>query len=261
VVVTFIDFIGRTGMGYCQDVGRFGVFALEALKTFLLTRLKLKKLLEQVNFIGITSLSIVLLIGAAVGGVLALQSYVGLHRFGQERFIGPLVFISMVREFGPVLTAVMVTGRAGSAMTAELGTMRITEQIDALQTLCLNLHQYLIVPRVLAATIILPFLSIFCTLAGIFTGYIVSISFLRINPETYLDAIRETVILSDITTGLFKAIIFGFLLAMVSCYKGFTTRGGAKGVGISTTQSVVYSNVLIFVADYVLTSLLLDPTK
>lgn len=260
MIVSLLDYIGQTGIVYCNEIGKFGVFAFESIKTFFLTKLKIKKTLEQMGFIGVSSLTIVILIGAAVGGVLALQSYAGLHRFAQERFIGPLVFLSMVKEFGPVLTAVMVTGRAGSAITAELGTMRITEQIDALQTLCINLHQYLMVPRILAATLILPFLSIFCSLAGIIAGYIVSVFFLHINSEMYLDSIKETVYISDITTGLFKALIFGFIIALISCYKGFTTHSGAKGVGLSTTQSVVLSNVLIFIADYILTSLLLDPT-
>jgi len=207
-------------------------------------------------YIGIESLSIVALVGTAVGAVLAIQSYVGLERFGSTQFIGPIVFLSMTREFGPVFTAIMVIGRAGSAMTAEIGSMRITEQIDALQTLSINVQQYLIVPRIVASTLIMPFLSIFCTLFGILAGYITSVYLLHLNPEVYMEAVRTHAEISDIVNGLIKAIIFGFLFSIISTYKGFITRGGAKGVGISTTQSVVYANVTIVIADYILTSLM-----
>ena len=208
------------------------------------------------NYIGVNSVGVVALIGITGGAVLALQSYIGLHRFGAERFIGPVVFLSMVRELGPAFTAIMVIGRAGSAITAEIGTMRITEQLDALQTLCINIQQYLIVPRILAGTLILPFLSICCAMFGIAAGYLVSVYILNIQAEVYINAIRESAELSDITIGLFKAVVFGFLLTLISTYKGYTTKGGSKGVGIATTQSVVYANITVFIANYILTSLL-----
>ena len=208
------------------------------------------------HFIGINSLSVVSLIGITGGAVLAIQSYIGLHRFGAEQFIGPVIFLSMVREFGPVFTAIMVIGRAGSAITAEIGTMRITEQIDALQTLNINTQQYLIVPRIIAGTITLPFLSIWCSVFGILAGYVTSVFILNINAETYMESIRSSAELSDILNGLMKALVFGFLLSLISTYKGFTTKGGAKGVGMATTQSVVFANVTIFVANYILTSLM-----
>lgn len=208
------------------------------------------------NYIGINSLTIVFLVGVSVGAVLALQSYIGLERFGSTQFIGPIVYLSMTREFGPVFAALMVIGRAGSAITSEIGTMRITEQIDALQTLCIDPYQYLIVPRIVAGTFILPFLSIFCTLFGILAGYITAVYVLNVNAETYMEAIRANVELSDIVNGLVKAVVFGFLLSCVATYKGFYTSGGAKGVGLATTQSVVYANVTIVIADYILTSLM-----
>lgn len=208
------------------------------------------------GYIGVGSISIVFLVGAAIGAVLALQSYIGLERFGSTQFIGPIVFLSMAREFGPVFSALMVIGRAGSAMTAELGSMRITEQIDALQTLCINPVQYLVVPRVIASTIILPFLSIFCTFFGVLAGYVTAVYVLNINSEVYLEAIRANAELSDLVNGLIKSLFFGFLLSIIATYKGYFTRGGAKGLGVATTQSVVFANVTIILADYVLTSLM-----
>lgn len=208
------------------------------------------------NYIGVNSAGVVVLIGITVGAALALQSYIGLERFGATQFIGPIVFIGMTREFGPVFTAIMVIGRAGSAMTSEIGTMRITEQIDALQTLCIDTKQYLIVPRLVAGTFILPFLSIFCTMFGIAAGYVVAVYVLGINPEIYYQTIIENVELSDITNGLIKATVFGFLLTIITTYKGFYAQGGARGVGIAITQSVVYSILTIVVADYILTALM-----
>ncbi len=256
MISDILNHIGKISLNTCTKVGNVGIFFYESIITLLTTKPKFKKIIYQMSFIGVSSLGVIALIGVAVGGILAIQSYTGLHRFGAERFIGPIVYLSMTREFGPVLTAIMVVGRAGSAMTAEIGTMRITEQIDALQTLCINVKQYLIVPRIVATTIILPFLSIFCTLCGILAGYFMSVYALGISSEMYMDAIRENVILSDITNGLTKSIFFGILLSLISTYKGYITSGGAKGVGIATTQAVVIANVTIFVADYILTSLM-----
>ena len=208
------------------------------------------------NYIGVGSLSIVFLVGIAVGAVLAIQTYVGLERYGATQFVGPIVFLSMAREFGPVFASLMVIGRAGSAMTAELGSMRISEQIDALQTLCIDPFQYLIVPRILASTIIVPFLSIFCSFFGILAGYVTSVYVLNINPETYMEAIRSNVELADIINGIIKAVAFGFILSVIATYKGYTTKGGAKGLGTATTQSVVFANVSVIIADYILTSLM-----
>jgi phospholipid/cholesterol/gamma-HCH transport system permease protein len=256
MIVRALDAIGNSFIGNCRHLGHIGLFAYETIITLFTSKLNFKKVLYQINYIGVGSLSIVLLVGVAIGAVLSIQSYVGLERFGSTQFIGPIVFLSMTREFGPVFTALMVIGRAGSAMTAELGSMRISEQIDALQTLCIDPFHYLVVPRVLASTLILPFLSIFCSFFGIVAGYITSVYLLNINAETYMEAIRANVEMSDIINGLIKAVIFGFLLSIIATYKGYITRGGAKGLGISTTQSVVYANVTIVIADYILTSLM-----
>ncbi len=256
MAVNVVDIFGSLAIKSCNRLGKIGTFFISTIRAFFTTKLKVHKTFYQMNYIGVNSLAVVALIGITAGAVLALQSYIGLHRFGAERFIGPVIFLSMVRELGPVFTAIMVIGRAGSAMTAEIGSMRITEQIDALQTLCIDTQQYLIVPRIIAGTFILPFLSVCCSLFGILAGYLTAVFLLDINSEVYMQAIRESAEMSDISVGLLKATVFGFLLALISTYKGFTTRGGAKGVGIATTQSVVYSNVTIFIANYILTSLL-----
>lgn len=251
-----LEFIGTFALQQCDYLGKFGLFLLNAIAVMFSKTLRIKKLFYHMNYIGVNTVGVVFLVGSTVGAALALQSYIGLERFSATQFIGPIVFLAMAREFGPVFAAIMVIGRAGSAITAEIGTMRITEQIDALQTLCINPYQYLIVPRIVAGTLILPFLSIFCTLFGTVAGYCVAVHVLGVNPEAYMQAIIENVVPSDITSGLIKAIIFGFLIIVITTYKGFNTRGGAKGVGIAITQSVVYSILTVVVADYVLTSLL-----
>lgn len=208
------------------------------------------------NYVGVNSLSVVVLTGLAVGAVLAWQTYIGIRRYGTTQYIGPIVFLAMVREFGPVLSAIMVAGRAGSAMTAEIGTMQISEQIDALKTLDIDVYRYLITPRIIGTTIIMPFLSLFCSACGILGGHVISIFVLKINREVYMEAIRANVMISDVFNGLIKALVFGFLLALIGTFKGYKTRGGAKDVGTSTTESVVNASLTILITDYILTSIL-----
>ena len=256
MVLEFINSVGIYAIVLSSTLGNFLIFLFSAIKVFLSKKLKIIKTLTQVEQIGVNSLAISILTGVFTGGVLALQSYEGFRRFGSEEFIGPVIAFAMLRELGPVLTGLMVAGRAGSAIAAEIGTMRITEQIDALQTLSINTYQYLVVPRILASTLIMPFLTLFAMAAGILSGYIVSVYVLHLNGEVYLSGIRQNVELSDMTGGLFKACIFGLILAWVGAYKGYTTRGGAKGVGKSTTQSVVISSIMILIANYFLTAML-----
>jgi phospholipid/cholesterol/gamma-HCH transport system permease protein len=255
-MIRLVDALGRSVLQACQGVGSISLFVAHSFAALFYSKPKLRKIFYQMNYIGVDSLTIVVLTGIAVGAVLAVQSHIGLQRFGAERFIGPVVFLSMSREFGPVLSAIMVAGRAGSSMTAEIGTMRISEQIDALETLCINVRHYLIIPRLIGATVILPFLSLFCTLCGILSGYVVAVYMLGVNSEMYMESIRENVVIFDITSGLIKAVVFGFIISAIGTYKGYTTYGGSKGVGISTTQSVVYSCVSIIITDYILTSLM-----
>jgi phospholipid/cholesterol/gamma-HCH transport system permease protein len=256
VVLAFVDTLGIFCMERCRRLGEIGIFTGQAIASISARRSLWKKIFYQMHYIGVSSLSIIFLVGSAIGAVLALQSHEGLIRFGSPHLIGPIVFLSMAREFGPVFTAIMVIGRAGSAMTAELGSMRISEQIDALETLCINPQEYLVAPRILATTLILPFLSIFCTFFGILAGYIASVYVLGINPDAYMEAIRQNVKMSDIINGLIKSTIFGFMFSVIATYKGYGAHGGAKGLGLAITQSVVYSNVTIIMTDYILTSLM-----
>ena len=172
--------------------------------------------------------------------------------------IGPIVALALVRELGPVLTGLMVTGRSGSSIAAEIGTMRITEQIDALETLCISVFRYLMAPRVLAGIIILPFVTMFTMAFGIWGGYVVYVYYFNLNPYEYTEGIKDFLELSDITGGLIKGAVFGFILSSIGSYFGYNTRGGAKGVGISTIQSVVVSSITILISNYFLAMLLFE---
>ncbi len=256
MLLRLVQAVGAYTIALLNTFGQAALFLFQVIYTFSTTKLKVRKLFEQMQSIGVDSLSIILLTGVFSGGVLALQSYIGFKRFGAEEFIGPVVALSLIRELGPVLTGLMVTGRAGSSIAAELGTMTITEQIDALKTLCLNVYQFLMVPRILGATIILPFLTLFSMFCGIGGGYCVCVYVLNLNGEQYISGIKTFVEMSDITGGLIKAAVFGLILSWIGCYKGFATTGGAKGVGIATTQSVVISSIMILIANYFLTAFL-----
>jgi phospholipid/cholesterol/gamma-HCH transport system permease protein len=251
-----VDAIGSLTLHICSSIGNFVIFLGHSIRTLFTTKFKWKKFFFQANRIGIESLNIVVLTGSFTGMVFALQTYIGFQRVGGEQFIGAVVALGMIRELGPVLTGLMVTGRAGSAITAEIGTMRITEQIDALRTLRINTLQYLVIPRMLAGVFVLPCLTLFATLCGIIGGYIISVYVLELNPEDYTTSIRNFVELSDIRGGLIKSGVFGLILAWVGTYKGFYTSGGARGVGIATTQSVVASSIMILISNYFLTKLL-----
>ncbi len=256
IIFTIANTIGKQCISMCTICGAFTLFLLHALIALLRAPIRIKRLFEQMNTIGVGSFSIIILTGGATGAILALQSYNGFKRFGAEEFIGTIVALSLTRELGPVLTALMVTGRAGSAMAAELGTMQITEQIDALKTLRIDIQHYLIIPRILGSVIILPFLTVFSMIFGIVGGYFISTFVLGVNGEVYITGIKTYLELSDITGGLIKSAFFGLILGWVGCFKGFYTYGGAKGVGASTTESVVVSSILILISDYFLTAFL-----
>ncbi|MGA3174836.1 MAG: ABC transporter permease [Syntrophorhabdales bacterium] len=217
---------------------------------------KLDLIFKQMEFIGVRSLWVVIVTGAFTGMVLALQTYYGFRRFSSEALVGTTVALSMTRELGPVLTGLMVTGRAGSAIAAELGTMRVTEQIDALTVMALNPVKYLVVPRVIASLLMLPILTVIADFTGIAGGYFVGVKLLGINEGIFISRIIKYVDLEDIYNGLAKSACFGIILAIVCCYKGFYTKGGAEGVGRATTEAVVASSITILVADFILTSLM-----
>ena len=256
MLVQILDYIGIATLNLCNRVGDFMMFLATAVRILFTTRLKMRQLITQMQYIGVGSFSIIFLTGSFTGLALALQSYIGFSRVGAEEFIGLVVTLGMTRELGPVLTGLMVTGRCGSSMTAEIGTMQISEQIDALVTLRINPIQYLIVPRILASTIIMPFIAIFSMMCGIVGGYMYCIYALGLNAETYVQIIQERVDLSDITGGLIKSAFFGLIFSWVGTYQGYKTSGGARGVGRATTRSVVIGSIMILIANYFLSAFL-----
>jgi len=206
--------------------------------------------------IGVRSFPVVMITAAFTGMVFALQVYTGFKRFNAESMVGSAVGLSVTRELGPVLTGLMVSGRVGSAMAAELGTMRVTEQIDALYTLATNPIKYLIVPRFLASMVMVPVLVIFADVIGILGGYLVSVQVLEVNPTLYAQRTWNYLELNDVYSGLLKALFFGMIVAISSCYQGFSAQGGAEGVGRATTKAVVLSSLLILISNYFITAIL-----
>jgi len=217
-----------------------------------------RHILRQFFEIGYLSLPVVGLTALFTGMVLALQSYTGFSRFNAENAIASVVVLSITRELGPVLGGLMVAGRIGASIAAEIGTMRVTEQIDALISLSTNPRKYLIAPRLLAGVIMLPLLVIVADIIGVLGGYMVSIYRLDFNSANYLKQTFDFMKMEDVTSGLIKAAVFGFIITLMGCYYGFNSKGGAEGVGKATTQAVVSSSILILIANYFLTSLLFE---
>jgi phospholipid/cholesterol/gamma-HCH transport system permease protein len=214
-----------------------------------------KELFIQMYKVGVLSLPIVFLVSLFTGMVLALQSAYQLTKMSAQIYISSLVALSMVRELGPVLTALVIAGRVGASITAELGTMKVTEQIDALETLAANPVRYLVVPRLLALCIMLPLLTVYADFIGIIGGYFIGVYKLLIGPAIYMKMTFDPLEFKDIFTGLFKSLVFAVIVSTVSCYEGFRTEGGAEGVGKATTFSVVASFILIIAADCLFTAL------
>ena len=256
VIAALIDRLGRSTLLYVEELGKIIVLFLSVLTWMFRRPFKARNIFKQMEFVGVKSTFVVVLTGAFTGMVLALQSYNGFRRFSAESMVGTAVALSMTRELGPVLTGLMVTARAGSAMAAELGTMRVTEQIDALYVMAANPIKHLIVPRVVASVIMVPFLTIISDFIGIAGGYLVGVGLLDINSGTFLRNITRHLVMGDIFNGLIKVAFFGLLLSLIGCYKGFNTRGGAEGVGRATTEAVVLASISILVSDYFLTAIM-----
>jgi phospholipid/cholesterol/gamma-HCH transport system permease protein len=218
---------------------------------------RIGQLFLAMEFIGVQSVFIVALTGIFSGMVLALQTTNSLRDFGAEGMVGLITAKSLVEEIAPVFSALMVAARAGSAMAAELGNMRVTEQIDALVTMAVSPVQYLLSPRLLAAVLMTPLLCILYTCVGMSGAWLVAVHWLGVDPGTFISKIESGVVPSDFSMGLIKAAVFGFLISAISCTRGYYAAGGARGVGQATTQAVVHSSVSILIANYVLTSLLL----
>lgn len=252
-----VQLLGRITLSVIGDLGRIGWFLLVSLGNIFISPGNPLRILKQISFIGAKSFFVIFLTAAFTGMVLGLQGYYTLAKFGSEGMLGTAVALSLIRELGPVLTALMVTGRAGSAITAEIGIMRITEQIDALETMALDPFKYLITPKFIAAIISLPLLCAIFDLVGIYGGWLVGVKLLGVNPGAYFYEMEKAVVWRDVYSGFAKSISFGVIIAWISCYKGYTTGRGAEGVSKATTESVVLTSVLILVWDYFLTSILL----
>jgi phospholipid/cholesterol/gamma-HCH transport system permease protein len=255
MMIGFLQNIGRAALGFLAAFGRITLFTANAVRWTCLPPYYMRQFFRQVLDIGYFSLPVVGLTTLFSGMVLALQSYTGFARFSAEDTVATVVVLSVTRELGPVLAGLMVAGRIGASMAAEIGTMRVTDQIDALDTLSTRPMQYLVAPRILAGTICLPFLVLIGDLIGVFGGYIVGVYRLGFNPSIYLSRTLEYLEFSDVTLGLIKAAVFGFLIALMGCYHGYNSGRGAEGVGRATTNAVVSSSILILISNYLVTAL------
>jgi phospholipid/cholesterol/gamma-HCH transport system permease protein len=256
LIVSGLNSIGGAVMHAVEEMGRISLLFLSILFWMVRPPLKVRNIFKQMEFVGVKSIFVVVLTGTFTGMVMTLQGYHGFRLFSAESLVGSTVALSMTRELGPVLTSLMVTARAGSAMAAELGTMRVTEQIDALSVMAANPIKHLIVPRVIASVLMLPLLTVIANFVGIAGSYFVGVDLLDINRGDFVSNIYKMLELNDIYSGLVKAAFFGLVLSVVGCYKGFNTTGGAEGVGRATTQAVVISSITILVSDYFLTAIM-----
>lgn len=254
--------LGRLSINPVAQLGQITIFFFKALAQFPTLLLEPYKVIEQIFFIGAKSIVVVSLTGIFTGMVLGLQGYYTLVKFGSDGLLGAVVALTLIREMGPVLTAIMVVARGGSAITAEIGIMRISEQIDALETMGINPIRFLISPRLAAALISFPLLTALFDTIGILGGYVTGSILLGINTGIYFSKVESSVVMADVTGGFIKAVSFAALITTICCFNGYYTHlrtggFGAKGVGMSTTAAVVTSCVLVLVLDYVLTSFLL----
>jgi phospholipid/cholesterol/gamma-HCH transport system permease protein len=256
VLLRPFEALGDRAITIVESLGRFGSFFGVAVAHVAIPPFKLWPFIDRIHYVGFRSLIIILLTGAFTGMVLGLQLFLTLTRFGSEAFLGPAVALSLIRELGPVLAALMVTGRAGSALTAEIGIMRITEQIDALTVMALSPFRYLITPSILAGLVTFPLMTALFDVVGILGGYLVGVELLGLSRGTYFGEIQTFVGFDDIMTGFWKSLSFGVIVTWVCTYKGYYVSRGAEGVAHATTQAVVLSSVLILLWDYVLGSLL-----
>lgn len=248
--------IGRMTLAALFQVGQLTEFIVASVTGLIRPPIYWRLIGQQILRIGYYSLPVVGLTAFFTGGVLALQIYIGSDRYGAEAFVPQIVVLGITRELGPVIAGLMVAGRVAAAIAAEIGTMRVTEQIDALTTLSTNPIKYLVVPRLVASVLTLPVLVAIADSIGVFGGYIVATRSLGFNGYVYLKNTVDFVTNEDVRSGLIKAAVFGFIVALMGCYNGFNSRGGAQGVGTATTNAVVTASILILAANYVLTSLI-----
>jgi phospholipid/cholesterol/gamma-HCH transport system permease protein len=266
-LLNVLSFLGSTAKGtaevfrlFFEDVGRILVLLGLSVVWLLRPPLRVREFVRQLDFVGAQSVLLIVLTGAFTGMVSALQSYNGMHRYGAESLVGATVVLALTREMGPVLSALMVVARVGSAMTAELGSMRNTQQIDALASMAVEPIQYLVVPRIFAGTVVLPLLALVFSFAGMIGAHFICTAYLGIDSAAFMSGVRTYLDTDDITHGLTKAAVFGLMISLIACYKGFYVTGGSRGIGMATTRSVVLSSVLVLISDYVMTTLMFQST-
>ncbi len=253
VVFSIINKIGEFFYFIISEVGDFTIFQFEIIKETFMPPFRWKELLFQLEFIGVKSWGIVSLTGLFAGMVIALESSYALGLFNAQYLIGPSTALSLFRELGPVFTALMVTGRAGSAMATELGSMKVTEQIDALFVMAVDPVQFLVVPRVIATIVMMPLLVALFNFLGMIGAFLISVYSGAVTPHVFIDEVVTKVHNHDLYGGLIKAFFFGMVIAGISTYMGMRTKGGARGVGETSTLAVVFSSITIMIADYILT--------
>jgi phospholipid/cholesterol/gamma-HCH transport system permease protein len=254
--VTFLATIGAFFLAFFEQSGRLSVFVGQTLAAMLRPPIYFRIIGQQIIRIGYFSLPVVALTSFFTGGALAIQIYYGGNQFNSEAIVSSNVALGITRELGPVLGGLMVAGRVSAAIAAEIGTMRVTEQIDALTTLSTNPHKYLVAPRVIAATICMPVLALVADIIGIFGGFVVGTQSFGFNAAIYVQRTINFLSVDDVTSGLIKAAVFGFIIAIMGCYNGYYSKGGAQGVGRATTNAVVSASILILAANYLMTALL-----
>ena len=251
-----LGWIGRGAFRFVGQSGRMTLFLGLMARQIFRAPLRVLEIISQVEFIGAQSVGVVVLSAVFTGLVLALQGYNVLVRFGSENLVGSLVALSLIRELAPVLTALMVSARAGAAITATIGNMAVTEQLDALRSIAVDPCHYLAMPRLVASLVALPLLTALFSLAGIAAAYVFGVSVLGLDGLAFMSNVRSSVEWSDVSIGLWKGLIFGVVIAWISTFRGFQASGGARGVGLATSRTVVETAVLVLCGDYVVTALL-----
>ena len=246
--------LGSRTLNLVAEAGNMTLFLLEGLALAFMPPFRPRRFLQEIQLIGVKSTLIILLTAAFTGMVIGLQGYYTLKKYGSEGALGSMVALSLIREMGPVLTGIMVSARAGSAVTAEIGIMRITEQLDALDTMAVNPMQYVVMPKLLAGLIAVPLLTAIFDVTGILGGYLVGVVLLGVSPGIYFSGMAQSVVALDVNGGIVKSLVFGLTIILVACYKGYYTEHGAEGVSKATNQTVVLSAVLVLAWDYILTS-------
>jgi phospholipid/cholesterol/gamma-HCH transport system permease protein len=256
MISSLLGYVGRKTISVANETRRFGLLVAQTLDwsfvaPFTSRGMKWRSVLRHMVVVGFNSIPIICFICALIGGILALQSAYQLKQFGAVRYVPPLVGVGMTRELGPLIAAIIMAGRSGSAFTAEIGSMVVTEEVDALETMALNPMKFLVAPKFIAMTLMQPCLTIIADLVGILGGFLVSVFSLKMNPGLYFVYMVDYLVMKDITAGLIKSVVFGAIIAVVGCHYGFSVTGGAEGVGKATTASVVTSIFLVIAANFI----------